>query len=805
MKNEIKLSPTIMGIVEKRYLAKDETGKIAENVSDMFYRVAKSIAEADKEYGKNQKQVEALTDRFFNLMTNFEFMPNSPTLMNAGRPLGQLSACFVLPVEDSMEGIFNSLKNMAIVHKSGGGTGFGFGRLRPKDSIVSTTGGQASGPLSFMQIFDSATESIKQGGARRGANMGVLPVWHPDVEDFIEIKANKDKMQNFNLSVAIDAHFMECVEKDLSYNLHFEGKVYKTISAKKLWNRMMELAHKAAEPGIIFIDRINDKNPVPHIGDVESTNPCGEQPLLPYESCNLGSINLGKVVDLNAETKKYEIDYNKLRLIVHDAVHFLDNVITANKYPIKEIEEMTKKTRKIGLGIMGFADLCAFMGVQYGSDESIELAENVMKFINDESHNASEELGKSRGSYPTFEGSIHQKQGYKYMRNATTTTIAPTGTISLICGASGGIEPYFMNVYKRLIDNEYKIISNPILDQILADKYKYTEKQIKEINIRLADGEDIDNVLPHEIAKCFVTTLSNKITPEHHVRILAAFQNHTDNAVSKTVNMPNDSTVSDVHDVYWLAYKLNCKGVTVYRDGSIDSQVLNKIEKKDEKKDEKVEEKIIDKTSHIHNFGSIKPIGRPKTAMGITTEEAPGCNPNATMYININVDENGRPIELFCSSNGGGCKANIETIGRLCSVALRSGTDPKEVIKQLKKVECKAAIMNKETLGKSCADAIGRVFEKFMQNLESNKGLFVSNYKNEHACKKDKGQHEEYNYYCKEVCENKCDQTMSLKEEIEEEINTGFKCPNCGETDPNKKIPESGCWSCANCGYSKCS
>jgi len=560
---EPKLTVNALEVLNRRYLLKDETERIIETPAQMFERIAKAIANVDKIYGEDPNESAKI---FYDMMTRLEFIPNSPTLFNAGTELGQLSACFVLPVEDSLESIFSAVKNMALIEKSGGGVGFDFSKLRPNGDIVRSTKGVASGPVSFMRVFDTATEVIKAGGKRRGAMMGILRVDHPDILEFITSKQKPGFLSNFNISVAVTDDFMKILEEDGEYwlvNPRNKEKVRK-LKAQNVWNLMVKSAWMSGDPGVIFIDEINRHNPTPAVGRIEATNPCGEQPLLPYESCNLGSINLSRMVEDG------KINWEKLRETVRNAVHFLDNVIDANRYPLKEIEAITKANRKIGLGVMGFADMLIKLGIRYDSEEALELAEKLMKFIDEEAHKKSMEIGEERGSFPNFENSVW-KDKYKAMRNATVTTIAPTGSISIIAGCSSGIEPIFaISFIRNVLGGTRLFETNPLFEMTAKERGFYSAKLLEEI-AKTGSVQKIDEV-PEDVKKVFVTALD--IKPEWHVKMQAAFQKYTDNAVSKTVNMPTEATVKDVRMVYELAWKLKCKGVTVFRYGSKPEQVL---------------------------------------------------------------------------------------------------------------------------------------------------------------------------------------------------------------------------------------
>ena len=584
VEDDVGLSINALKVLEKRYLRKNDQGEIIETPRALFHRVADNIAEADKLYDKNA-DLKKTADEFFEFMISLDFMPNSPTLMNAGTKLQQLAACYVLPIEDNMECIFESVKNTALIHQSGGGTGFSFSQIRPKGDLVKSTGGIASGPISFMTVFDAATETIKQGGKRRGANMGILNIDHPDILNFIVAKEKEHMLNNFNLSVGITEKFMKAVKANADYELlnPRDGEVRSKLNAKEVFDLIASLAWKNGEPGIIFLDRLNKDNPTPHIGKIESTNPCGEQPLLPYESCNLGSINLGNVI---VEGK---VDFEHLKKAVWISVHFLDNVIDMCKYPLDKIDQMVKANRKIGLGVMGWADMLTKLSIPYNSEKALKKAEELMKFISDEAKNASLELAKKRGVFSNFKGSTYDTgKSEDRVRNSTRITIAPTGTISIIANCSSGIEPLFAISYIRnVMDNVEMLEVNPEFKRVAKDQLFYSDALMKKI----ASTGSVQNIeqVPDDVKKVFAT--AHSITPEWHIRMQGAFQKYTDNAVSKTVNFPHDATIEDVRKVYELAYELGCKGVTVYRDMSRKGQVL-RVAKEDGKTEETEELKV---------------------------------------------------------------------------------------------------------------------------------------------------------------------------------------------------------------------
>ncbi len=557
---EAVLTPNALAVLEKRYLLKDESGNVVESPKEMFRRVAKAVAAVEKRYGSDAGKKE---EEFCSSMTKLDFLPNSPTLMNAGTPLAQLSACFVLPVEDTLKSIFDAVAQMAVISQSGGGCGFDFSRLRPKGDMVKSTNGAASGPVSFMRVFDTATDVIKQGGKRRGANMGVLRCDHPDIIEFITSKSREDMLKNFNISVAVTDEFMEKVLKKESYSVvnPRTGKPVKKFTASEILSLIISSAHRTGDPGIIFIDEVNRNNPLPSLGRIETTNPCGEAPLLPYESCNLGSVNLSNMV-CDGET-----DWEKIRQTVHLGVNFLDNVIDANRFPLKEIEKMTKANRKIGLGVMGFADMLVQLGIPYDSEKALQLAERIMKFVTEEARKKSAQLAVERGDFPNFsESELSSK--YEHMRNATVTAIAPTGTISIIAGCTSGIEPLFAVAFARNVMSGQLLEVNRHFEEAARSSF-YSEHLMEEI-ARTGSLKGLS--IPPETARVFVTALD--IAPEWHVRMQAAFQKYTDMSVSKTVNLPASATVADVEKAFMLAWRLKCKGITIYRYGSKKEQVL---------------------------------------------------------------------------------------------------------------------------------------------------------------------------------------------------------------------------------------
>ncbi len=733
----IKLTGNALHVLQRRYLNKDKQGQIIETPEAMFRRVAQTIASAELIYDP-KADVKAREEEFYQLMANLEFLPNSPTLMNAGRELGQLSACFVLPIDDSMESIFDAVKHTALIHKSGGGTGFSFSRLRPEQDRVGSTGGVASGPVSFIRAFDIATDVIKQGGMRRGANMGILNVDHPDIMKFIVAKDDPTALTNFNISVAVTAEFMEAAKTGTDYNLinprteEVEGK----LNAKEVFDKIVDRAWRTGDPGIVFIDRINQDNPTPHLGKIESTNPCGEQPLLPYESCNLGSINLARMLKTTNGTT--EIDYPKLAKTVQVAVRFLDNVIDVNKFPLPQIDDMTKKSRKIGLGVMGFADMLIKLGIPYDSEEALQVASDGMHFINEKAYQASVDLAKERGVFPAFKGSIYDAPDGTRPRNASCTTIAPTGTLSLIAGCSSGIEPLFALSYTRnILDGAQLVEVNPYFEGAAKSEGFYSEELMQQLasGVRLSDVDEI----PDSIKRLFAT--AHEISPEWHVRMQAAFQKSTHNAVSKTVNFPREATREDIVKVYMLAYQEGLKGITIYRDRSREAQVLTTGEK-----------------AEPAEVVGLTPRRREKVTSGVTERVTTGCG---YIYVTVNSDEQGI-CEVFSSlGKAGGCaSAQLEATCRLISLALRSGVDVASVARQLRGIRCPSIAWEEGKSVLSCADAIASVLEKHITGDDSQPKL----------------------------------QDYGLVK------NLAGQCPECG----NLLVYQEGCFVCPSCGYTKC-
>ncbi|MCA9738246.1 MAG: vitamin B12-dependent ribonucleotide reductase [Gemmatimonadota bacterium] len=758
-----RLSDNARIVLARRYLKKDEDGNAIEEPETMFWRVARVIAEEDRRYGASDAAVEELARQFYDLMTTGTFEPNSPTLMNAGRPLGQLSACFVLPVEDAISngknGIYDTLSAMALVHQSGGGTGFAFSRLRPTGDTVRSTMGVASGPVSFMRLYDASTEVVKQGGTRRGANMGILRVDHPDIREFITCKEDTSQVTNFNISVAITDRFMQAVQDGGSYDLLSprNGEVVGQEDAREIFDMIVHGAWNTGEPGVFFIDRANEYNPVPALGSYEATNPCGEQPLLPYDVCNLGSINLGTFVRKDAPRDglpEERIDWDGLRRVVHLSTHFLDNVIDANHYPLPEIHDLAQRIRRVGLGVMGWADMLVRLGVPYSSEDGVQLARTVMAFVNEESRVASERLARTRGVFPEWPDSIwgpdetaarradgSRVRPLRRMRNCNLTTVAPTGTISIFAGCSGGIEPLFAVAFMR---NQAGAMMPDVNEDFVAlaqEQGWYSDELMERI---ASEGHIHFPEVPEDVQQVFVT--AHDITPEWHVRMQAAFQEHTDSAISKTTNFPFEATEAEVREIYELAYALNCKGVTVYRDGSRPMQVLStgKTGKTEEQPASAassealmtLEHALADAREENHRLhvlleqhraeqeerdevarASRHKRQRPSLLRGRTVKMN---SPLGDLYVTINEDESGRPFEVFCTLGkaGGAAMADSEAIGRLISLALRSGIPITAVRDQLRGISCDRAVGIGPNKVLSAPDAIAQAIERYLEEKE---------------------------------------------------------------------------------------
>jgi ribonucleoside-diphosphate reductase alpha chain len=745
-KGKLDLSANALTVLERRYLIKDDQGKPVEKAEDLFWRVARTVAAPDRTYGASAKAVETAAEAFFELMATRVWMPNSPTLMNAGRPLGQLSACFVLPVDDALSngksGIYDTLRSMALVHQSGGGTGFAFSRLRPKNDVVRSTMGVASGPVSFMKLYDASTDVVKQGGTRRGANMGILRVDHPDILEFITCKDDLTQVTNFNISVAVTDAFMHAVEQGRPYDLIHprSGKTVGQLDAREVFRKIVHGAWKTGEPGVFFIDRANQFNPVPALGGYEATNPCGEQPLLPYDVCNLGSINVGLFV------KDGDVDWDRLRAAVHLCTHFLDNVIDANKYPLDEIDDLAKRIRRIGLGLMGWADLLVRLGIPYNSPEGVALGRTLMRFIDEESKVASEKLAETRGPFPEWERSIwgpdatcardaagQRIRPMRKLRNCNLTTVAPTGTISIIAGCSSGIEPLFAVAFMR---NQAGVLMPDVNEDFVAIARRdgwYSDELMQRI---AASGHIHFPEVPAAVQRVFVT--AHDVTPEWHIRMQAAFQEFTDSAISKTCNFPNEATEADVEQIYRLAFQLNCKGVTVYRDGAREGQVLStgttakKVQEQTGTEGgaladalgrlAELEAELSRTRDRLHeveseNLQRRAKRSRPDLLRGTTRRLE---TPLGTIYVTITEDDLGQPFEVFMSLGKAGAPimADVEAIGRLISLALRSGIPLKEIHRQVRGISSDRVVGLGPTKVLSVPDAIGIAIEKWMQEKQ---------------------------------------------------------------------------------------
>ncbi|OGO50894.1 MAG: ribonucleoside-diphosphate reductase, adenosylcobalamin-dependent [Chloroflexi bacterium RBG_16_68_14] len=828
----MELAPNARAVLERRYLEKDEAGRVVETPEQLFRRVAHNIALAEERYGASRPQVAAVEGRFYDLMTSFRFLPNSPTLGNAGRPLQQLAACFVLPVGDSMEGIFDALKHTALIHKSGGGTGFSFSSLRPEGDRVLATGGIASGPVSFMRVFDAATEAIKQGGTRRGANMAILSVYHPDIETFINVKADMVTLQNFNISVAVDAAFLEAVERDRPYTLvnPRTGKPAGRRGASQVFRQIVENAWRNGDPGLVFLDRINRDNPTPQLGRIEATNPCGEQPLLPYESCNLGSLDLAKFVrqakgkNPEPRTKNRgrlsrdgsrssvlgspkEVDWDALAAAIPDCIRFLDDVIDQNVYPIPQIEEATKRTRKIGLGVMGWADLLVALRIPYDSKEAVALAERMMAFVQEHADRASEALGRERGAFPAWEGSVYEPKAdgasdrakgrtARRFRNATRTTIAPTGTLSIIADCSGGIEPVFALAFLRQHHLDPKdpdrVTQLPEVNRAFEVVAKAEGFYSAELMEELARGGSIQGRrdVPAWVRRVFVT--SHDIDPEWHVRMQAAFQRHTDNAVSKTINFRASATAEDVERAYLLAYREGCKGITIYRDQSRPLQVLSHAAVRGP---EQAEAQAAEAALGLPTAAGPTAPGAGQRGVGPYRRRLPDERPSVTHkfrvadqegYVTVGLFEDGRPGEVFItiSKEGSTIRGLMDSVAVLTSLALQYGVPLEDLVRKFRGVHFEPAGFTDNPELPQASSLVDYIFRWLEQRfVQEGRGSRVAG-----GGSKTQG--------AKSRRSRRAAQAASTAEDI----GTGLACPECGSV----LVFAEGCLVCRSCGYTKC-
>jgi ribonucleoside-diphosphate reductase alpha chain len=839
----LQMSANALTVLSKRYLLKDDTGKTAEKPEDLFWRVASTIAAPDTKYGASEGAVEAVAEEFYRVMAEGKWMPNSPTLMNAGRPLGQLSACFVLPVEDALSnkeenGIYDTLKAMALVHQSGGGTGFSFSRLRPKNDVVRSTMGVASGPVSFMSLYDASTEVVKQGGTRRGANMGILRVDHPDIMDFITCKSDTSKITNFNISVGVTNKFMDAVKAGTSYDLIHprSKKAVGQLNARDVFDKIIDGAWATGEPGVFFIDEANHFNPVPHLGEYEATNPCGEQPLLAYDVCNLGSINIGAFVVGG------ELDWDALRQTIHLCTHFLDNVIDANRYPLEKITDLANRIRRIGLGIMGFADTLVRLGIPYNSAEGVEFGRKLMRFVDEESKVESERLAEQRGPFKEWEKSIwgpdktasrdargERIRPMRKLRNCNLTTVAPTGTISILAECSSGIEPLFAVAFLR---NQAGVlmpdVNNDFVARAKAEGW-YSDTLMKKI----AEAGNIHfDEVPEEVQRVFVT--AHDVTPEWHIKMQAAYQEFTDSAISKTCNFPEAANKEDVRHIYEMAYALKCKGVTVYRDNSRPMQVLStgstakEVEKKGATFGEQrstvdsrqltagrpateLERDLAESKSRVveleHELERVKrdlhsaeaenaqrrlKRSRPDLLRGTTRRVE---TPMGTAYITITEDDLGQPFEIFMSLGkaGGPLMADVEAIGRLISLSLRSGVPMGEIHRQLRGISSDKAIGLGPNKVMSVPDAIAIAIEKWMHEKQGvQQDLLTGPTKGEATVRPISTAPSLHNMNAHQAQED-----MSPGRGEPSMLGA---CPDCG----SQLSYEEGCVKCHVCGYSEC-
>src|SRR5213594_2547187 len=768
-----KLTDNALRVLQKRYLKKDDKGRVIETPKELFARVAWNLAQAERNYGADEVRVEETARRFYRIIANLEFLPNSPTLRNAGWDLQQVSACFVLPVDDSLAGIFHTLQEAALIHQSGGGTGFSFSRLRPKNDFVRSTMGVASGPVSFMKVYDAATQQVKQGSKRRGANMGILRVDHPDILDFITCKDRTSEITNFNISVAVTDTFWEAVRAGTKYDLinPRTRQVVGQLDARDVLDKIAFQAWKNGEPGLFFIDENNRRQPTPNVADMEATNPCGEQPLLPYESCNLGSIDLGRHMK-RSPAGRWEVDWKKLEGTIRTTVRMLDDVIDMNAYPVKQIEEMTYATRKIGLGVMGFARMLFMLEVPYDSKEGVEWGGKIMKFIQETGYNESAKLAGERGVYPAWEGSRHQEKGLR-LRNSYVTTVAPTGTLSMIADTSGGCEPEFSLIwYKRVMEGEELPYFLDYFEEVAKREGFWREDLVKKILLNHGSPRGLNEV-PEKWQRVFAT--AHDVPPEWHVRMQAAFQDWCDAAVSKTINLPREATVEDVKKAYLLAFDLHCKGITVYRDGSREDQVLN-IGLAEAEKPKAIHVEVPPEPAIV------RPRARPDVITGRTQKILTGYG---ALYVTVNEDEKGL-FEVFAQiGRGGGYTASFtEGIARLVSLCLRSGVPVDEIIDQLEGIRSPRIAVDHGERVYSIPDAIAKAIKRHIGMQKTGVQPPVETYDELGGAVETDIEMEK--------------ESRDAAELLRKGLNP--ECPECGKS----LVFEEGCVKCHSCGYSEC-
>ena len=791
-------------VLEHRYLLKDENNEVIETPNEMFIRVAKALAKPEKSYGLDDVGVKQIENLFYQSMASLEFLPNSPTLMNAGTGAGTLSACFVLPLTDSMEGIMKAAHDAAMVQKFGGGTGFSLSEIRPTGTPIATTHGKACGPIAVLKLLSSVSTLVTQGGKRDGANMAVMDVHHPNILDFIECKTIEGQIHNFNISVGASDEFMEAVKNGTEYSLYVksdpadensEKVVAGKLDAREVFAKIVHGAWLNGEPGMIFLDEVNRNSPVKHVGMITATNPCGEQPLLPNESCNLGSIDVAKFV--KDSDGKVEIDWTKLSKTIRLTTRFLDNVIDGNKYAIPEIEEMNLGTRKLGLGVMGFADLLVKLGISYDSDEGVEIGRKIMAFFKEESDNESRDLAIERGPFPKWTGSDMEKRGEEPLRNACRLTVAPTGTISMIAGASSGIEPIFSLAYRKhnILEGETLFYVDKNFENICRYENIYSEDLMEY----LSDGGSLQDRLdvPDNVKNLFHTAAD--ISPTYHVLMQSAFQESTDAGISKTINFPNEATIEDVENAYMLAWETKCKGITVYRSGSRQVEVLtsghdtSNDKTREDLNGEVTNEELDNILPEKSVNGYITPMDRPQELYGITSRVKTG---RGNLYVTINMAGD-KPFEIFTTHGkaGGNDAAMAEAVSRVSSLCLRSGLDPKEIIEQLRGITDIPA-WDEGNLVRSVPDALAMVLEKVVSNNSSSvineatqKSMFSIN-------------NSESQSSMITVDEKK----KITKDTISVSVpaNAAASMQNCPECDVGNLAFEEGCQKCYSCGYSKC-